>query len=657
MPKYIPFPAYADDAPVDLRFVYKNEVPAGKHGFLKADGDKFVFEDGTVGRFWGTNFNSGACFPSFDYSEGVALRLAKIGCNIVRFHQLDAEWSTPNIFQFTKGERQSTSMELDPESMKRLDYLVYCLKKNGIYVYFDLMTYRKFKSGDGVENVHLLKDAAKPYCYYDERLIELQKKFAYDFWTHVNPYTGIAYKDDPVFVMTEIVNEADFFSQKIDIEPYASKFRDLFNAWLKENDIDFDAYTCDLNENFEPLVSFKIDLMEKYYVDMYAFLRKIDVKIPITGTNWQRMGAVTKPQNVTDYADGHPYFYGWHWGEVEKRCIHKAFTQQAEYGFASTALNRLPDKPYFISEWDLTWPNEFRAESPLVCAAVGMLQGWSGYTIHTYAYGTRVEGMPLGKEVSSATIGGIPYREGLFSTWNDPAKFGLFYHAALITRRGDVKKSDGSIALKVSDMTKSFYEYNNLDAAAEYTRLGSEYDGVISNTATAHITDKDQVVDLSLGDVRSDTGELYRNWRKQYGTIDTPMTKVAYGMVGKNGLIELDGFKVRSKTDFAVIAASSLTSDDLSKTDNILLTTVGRAMNTDSKFVGDLMYELGRTPVLAEVIEAEISIKTENPDLKVWGINAEGFYVGLIPTTYEDGYIKFNVGEKFPSIYYLIRNE
>jgi len=33
MTKYIPYPAYANDAPVDLRFVYKKEVPAGKHGF------------------------------------------------------------------------------------------------------------------------------------------------------------------------------------------------------------------------------------------------------------------------------------------------------------------------------------------------------------------------------------------------------------------------------------------------------------------------------------------------------------------------------------------------------------------------------------------------------------------------------------------------
>ena len=157
MAKYIPHPAYYDDAPIDLRFVY-NDAPAGRHGFLQVKGDQFVFEDGTVGRFWGANFNGAANFPEFDYAEKVARRLAKIGVNMVRFHQLDSEWHTPNIFQFTKGKRLENTQQFDPESMKRLDYLVYCLKREGIYVHMDIFTYRKFKSGDGVENAVALKD-------------------------------------------------------------------------------------------------------------------------------------------------------------------------------------------------------------------------------------------------------------------------------------------------------------------------------------------------------------------------------------------------------------------------------------------------------------------------------------------------------------------
>jgi hypothetical protein len=176
MRKTIPFPAYYDDVPIDLSFVFENEKPAGKHGFLKADKDRFVFEDQTEARFWGTNFNGGSNFPEFEYAEKIAKRLSKIGINLVRFHQLDSEWNTPNIYQFTKGKRLKNTQTFDPESLKRLDYLIYCLKREGIYCYLDIFTYRKFKSGDGVENAIALKDAAKPYSGYNRHMIELQKK-------------------------------------------------------------------------------------------------------------------------------------------------------------------------------------------------------------------------------------------------------------------------------------------------------------------------------------------------------------------------------------------------------------------------------------------------------------------------------------------------
>ena len=53
MSKYIPTPAYTDSMPVDISFVFADEKPAGKHGFVKVKGDDFYFEDGTLARFWG----------------------------------------------------------------------------------------------------------------------------------------------------------------------------------------------------------------------------------------------------------------------------------------------------------------------------------------------------------------------------------------------------------------------------------------------------------------------------------------------------------------------------------------------------------------------------------------------------------------------------
>ena len=86
----------------------------------------------------------------------------------------------------------------------------------------------------------------------------------------------------------------------------------------------------------------------------------------------------------------------------------------------------------------------------------------------------------------------------------------------------------------------------------------------------------------------------------------------------------------------------------------MLLSTIGRARNTDQVFDGDKLVDVGRGPILAEVIEAEISIATERTDLQVWGVNAEGFYVGRIPAKYADGIMTFTVGKTLPACYYLI---
>ena len=59
---------------------------------------------------------------------------------------------------------------------------------------------------------------------------------------------------------------------------------------------------------------------------------------------------------------------------------------------------------------------------------------------------------------------------------------------------------------------------------------------------------------------------------------------------------------------------------------------------------------------MAEVVEADIQIKTDRGHkLKVWGVNAEGFYGGKLYTEYEDGILSFHIGDaNNPACYYLI---
>lgn len=659
MSQWIPFPHFVGDMPIDISSAFGDERPAGKHGFLGVKGDQFVFEDGTAARFFGVNLNGGANFPEHAYAEGLAKRLRKAGVNLVRLHQLDAEWNTPNLFSFCKGARVKDTRRLDPESMDRLDYLLYCCKREGIYIYLDMHTYRKFKSGDDVPMADRLYDGAKSYSIFDEHMIELQEELAVILWGHENPYTGLRYLDDPAFVLGEISNENDLFvmadhPQRVLEEPYVSDFRNKFAAWLTERGIEYDAYGCDINACRDlPLLEFKTDLQEKYNRRMVAHLRKIGVKIPITGNNWRSMPANIQTQLWMDYTDGHCYNYDWRWGEFEKRCANVSITEQERSYLWPLPFMKLPGKPFFVSEWDMPWPNEYRAESVVYNAAIGLLQGWSGFAIHTYAYTSWLsDGGMLGKEVSCKKIGGTPYREGIFSTWNDPAKFGLFYHATLMTRRADVKRAERLYAVR----PRSLSEWNN-DACGlsiEKSALCSLFEEQLPEGVS--VIDA-PVVRPEDGVIVSDTGELTHDLVRRIATINTPRTKCVYGFVGNTPSVSIDGFSVEARTDFAVIALSSLTDDPIEKSDNMLLSTVGRARNTDAEFDGDLLVDYGRTPVTVEVIEAKISIRTETEGLQVWAVSAEGLYIGKVPTSYENGTLTVTLGETSQSMYYLIVKE
>ncbi len=263
-----------------------------------------------------------------------------------------------------------------------------------------------------------------------------------------------------------------------------------------------------------------------------------------------------------------------------------------------------------------------------------------------------------GKEVTSQAIGSVPYREGVFNTWNDPAKFGLFYHSALIMRREDVKPANDSYGIQVQDMSLTSERVPALSLITEKHKVGMSF-LESANETNIMVSPNARLVEEEHGEVQSDTKELYRSWDKKIGWIDSERTKAIYGFVGSISKIDLTGASFEVKTDFATIAMSSLTDKPLEQSDNILLTTVGRSKNTGMRFNEDhtIMEDLGRPPILVEVVEAEIHLKTEISTLKVWAVNAEGFFAGVIPSVYENGILRFKLGERFASMYYLIQAE
>ncbi len=180
-------------SPADVSFLL--EGPAGNHGFIGIRNGHLARADGQRIRFWGVHFT--------DWSRGSveippkedmplwAATLARYGVNLVRLHFLDLH-SPRGLIDAARSDSQA----FDPQQLDRLDFEIAQLKKHGIYVDLNLNVGRSYKAGDGVRDFATIR-WAKGLTLYDPRLIELEKDYARRLLTHVNPYTGAAYRDEP----------------------------------------------------------------------------------------------------------------------------------------------------------------------------------------------------------------------------------------------------------------------------------------------------------------------------------------------------------------------------------------------------------------------------------------------------------------------------
>ncbi len=647
---YLPW----DTVPIDISFVFEHEKPAGKHGFLKAAGKKFIFEDGTPVRFWGTNINSGACFPPKEHAPKLARRLAMQGLNIVRFHQMDGEWARPNIFQYAKGPQLKNTQSFDSRSLDLLDYFIACLKEEGIYVYMDFLTYRRFRAEDGVENASELIDGAKPYCLFNRRLIELQKKFIKDLMTHVNPYTGLAYLDDPCIVLSEFVNESSLHVHRPLVEPYRHELAELYRSWAagqglaKKSDaeIDFDTPDRDINDFFH-------DLFKSYITEMMAFAKDLGIKYPLTGSNQAHAVGAVEAHADCDFMDNHEYI----WLDTQGRITNKNPLQHDSSFGTMLSLVALPDKPLFISEWDSCWPNEYRAAATLHLAGIMGLQDWGGATIHTYRYGNNVEPWLTSRLGRDLVLGGS-YGRGSWDNYNDPAKFGLFYHAALIVRRSDVRPADKEVIVDAVDRGLKPYtdDIAGLRFLPEQHQIKIQLPGrKLGDGPTVAINEARD----TGAEIRSDTGQMYRNKKLGNGWIDTERTKVVYGMRRREESVELSGFSITASNDFYTLALSALDEQPISSSQNMLLTAVGRAENKGARYDAARTYQIdeGSGPLEIEVIKAELTLATSQTEFQLLAIDYEGFASGVQKLRAKDGSLSFSIGlnRDNSSMYYLLQ--
>ena len=229
-------PSY--DAPenvVNMRHLL--DAPAGKHGRIRVKDGRFVNDKGRV-RLHATNLTGPANFPTHAEADRLAARLARFGINCVRLHYFDSSYGTFMLphEQGILTEDFRTRRQFDAERRDRQDYLLAQFKKRGIYVDMNLHVARTLDARDGFAPG--TPWANKGVDQFDPRIIEMEKEYARELLSHVNPYTGMNYLKDPVVAVVELNNEdalwREYLNGAMDRlgEPYATVFRNQWNDWL-----------------------------------------------------------------------------------------------------------------------------------------------------------------------------------------------------------------------------------------------------------------------------------------------------------------------------------------------------------------------------------------------------------------------------------------
>ena len=618
------------------------DAPAGKYGWLKNAGGHFEFEGrpGVRQRFYGVNLCFSASFPDQMLADELVTRLVRLGYNAVRIHHYE------NWDGVIKGSKDR--LTINEEWTKRLDYLLFRAMENGIYVTTDLFTTRPVMWRD----IAIDRDGQVPMQVYKNLIgvhapaFENWKAFSRNLLTHVNPYTGRAYKDEPGLPLISLINEGHLTWCWDEIKKEAA-MKASWKNWLgakRAADPDFAKGVSDDAEqihawNNAALIAFMADVEDDLSKRQREFIRALGVKALLTSQNcgghYTPLMAMREARY--DYVDDHfyvdhPQFIARPWS-LPSRCPNTNPVFSKNLPPVACAYTRMPSKPFCITEWNFSGPGMFRGVGGIMTGAIGALQDWDG--LWRFAYTHHEDGLRDRK--------GFP---GYFDVGSDPLGQASDRASVCLFLRGDMAPLVDRLALKVTPDT--FMPANGQPTGVVPKWRDAAWQTQVS---TAVALPPAGVKTFNLGEqVDKDTAPvpLAPNatlaFDRKVGSfkIDTPRTAGGFTPKGalSAGPVAFDVGDVA-----ATVWASSLDGKPLTESARILVTHL-----TDVQADGNIYADKAKTTLLKWGVyppvvrngSAAVMLALVNPGAyEVWGLATTGKRLEKIPTAVRDGKLAF----------------
>jgi len=659
---------FSGDSVIDLSYMNK---PTGTYGFLKRDGRSLRFERAAAPtRFWGCVYSPDGL--SRDEKKLAARFLAKHGVNMVRQHTVTHAVGL-----------LSEAGEFDARKLDEWDWFVAELGKHGIYstwsvnyphhqafiqeheyppeLFAELEKDRRgvAKAGDMVNFMRELQD--------------VQYKYIKALLTHVNPYTGKTYANDPTLAVLEIQNESCAFwhgalnaMRKGEMPAHAKIVRSRFFEWARKKygtkgDL-LEAWgQWDARDDWEngelalmgayhlgskgPLyeyagqtaragdfIQFLTEMQREFYKRREKEMRELGFKGVTVTTAWRSGGPAADAANLycdtaCDMIDRHNYFGGGAGGHVitEGEISTDSHLLKPGSGLLGLGMLQVGKRPFSVTEWSMMPPNEFKLEAAPLMAFYGFgLQGWDA-SYHFNGFGNR--------------IGDGWHNLSKYVTFT-PHYMGQFPALAFAVRNGHVKEGDVAAAritqrdglfsgidpLK-QDFTGGGHDIKTIKSALEAPtealavgRVTIDFaEGENRIPALTEFWDEDKKV------IRSNTGQLVWDYGRGVVRLLGPKTQAIVGNA-RGSSFDLDGVRVSVKTDFVSIICTPLDNTDLLESRHILITAMARDKQTGTEYSADRrrLLTVGGPPLLMEPVQATFEFKgsdvTEVNALDIYGV-------------------------------------
>ncbi len=367
--------------------------------------------------------NARAFWKDKERISALVREIRRHGCNMLRLHNMDMVTVKNGV------------AELNREKLDRWDWCIAECRKNGIYIQIDTMHVQGFSGLSQWSREGQARNSKFQLLFDPERREEYRLGMK-ALLEHVNPYTEMALKDDPVLAVLNYCNEQEFAFiytkypwdaalpewRKFTGDPSAPIFtREEWNA---------------KNEKGRAINAF----ITMKWREMLAWYRKTlheEIGYKGLGNLWEMTGSMHYNilRNDLKYVMMHAYH--------AHAIASVSLSQGSDIGgglkqFRTLMDARIAGRPFLVNEYASVYWNRYRYEEPFAVSACAAFQGFDMLLRH---------GSPI--HVVDA--------ERMFPwvMFHDPITKASLAQTALLYGRGDVQEGKRGVRLTFSEKAVS----------------------------------------------------------------------------------------------------------------------------------------------------------------------------------------------------------